>query len=230
MSAGDTDLIKAKVDERLSRRMPTRRHHIVDRRLRIARRVAACSAIATIPAIGSTLLTGNRALLIMSLLLMVVSILVPLVALGHPFLLLPREYFSWLRRMPPYVATTFVGQAGERLIQLLGASGALVVGAVVGADLGAAERGSSVTLTIEYVISIAVTGVLFWWLTGTIFRLGVMHRRALRSGELIRLPGSPGSAWMLCIVLWFAVVLGAVSVTALLPDVVRWVSSVLGLR
>ena len=127
----------------------------------------------------------------------------------HPFLLLPRGYLRWLRTIEPYEPETFWGQSVQRFVSWSGACLALVLGGIVGAELGAQQTTSQLSdAAWQWTGLLLAGGFLYFWWTRFLIELAFLHRRALKKGQLATHPGADTSVWLLFVAIW---VLGIVA-------------------
>ncbi|WP_369373646.1 hypothetical protein AB1046_06770 [Promicromonospora sp. Populi] len=121
----------------------------------------------------------------------------------HPFLLLPRRYGRWLRTIPPYEPETFWGQSLQRLVSWSGACLALILGSIVGAELGTQQTpGQLADAAWEWAGLLLLGGFVYVWWTRFLVELADTHRRALRHGELPTHAASGNSVWLLFTTVW----------------------------
>ncbi|MFJ3405398.1 hypothetical protein [Promicromonospora sp. NPDC090134] len=121
----------------------------------------------------------------------------------HPFLLLPRRYLRWLLTIEPYEPETYWGQSAQRFVSWAGACLALVLGGIVGAELGAQQTTSQLSdAAWQWTGLLLLGGFLYFWWTRFLIELAFLHRRALRRGQLATHPAAGTSVWLLFVAIW----------------------------
>ena len=211
----------------------TREQRLVDRRRRVAVRTARLSALIFAVA-ACTLITvsGSFAATLLGPVILISAFTGwgAILAASHPFLLLPSRYIGWLRTLPPYQPQSIWQQAAHRLTAWVGACLALVISAVVGADLSTTPAGQDrLALAWEYAGVLLPLGLLFWWSTGSLWQLAAMHRRGIATGALPAQPGGGTSVFWLFATIWMLVLLGALGVIVAIPAIANTLSGPAGL-
>ncbi|WP_129789651.1 hypothetical protein [Promicromonospora panici] len=141
-----------------------------------------------------------------------------LVLATHPFLLLPRRYLHWLRTIQPYEPETFWGQSLQRLVSWSGACLALILGSIVGAELGAQKTASQLSdAAWQWAGLLLLGGFVYVWWTRFLVELADTHRRALKRGQLATRPAAGASVWLLFLTIWIFGFVATIMSVAIAP-------------